>query len=123
MAARRADPRARGPARHLVTALMPPPEGLLVPPGQGRTVRTPAQHVTFKVTGTHSRTASSFEVVVPPGFDVGAHVHSRSEELFYVLEGELDVLAFEPLVPHARQLAALAVSVRATRWYGRHRAR
>ncbi|MEU9892473.1 cupin domain-containing protein [Streptomyces phaeochromogenes] len=81
-----------------MTALTPPPEGLLVPPGHGRTVRTPAQHVTFKVTGTHSRTASSFEVVVPPGFDVGAHVHSRSEELFYVLEGELDVLAFEPLV-------------------------
>ena len=42
--------------------------------------------------------ASSFEVVVPPGFDVGAHVHTRSEELFFVLEGELDVLAFEPLV-------------------------
>jgi hypothetical protein len=40
-------------------------EGLLVPPGQGRVVRTPAQHVTFKVTGSHSRTASTFEVVVP----------------------------------------------------------
>ncbi|MFI6345465.1 cupin domain-containing protein [Streptomyces sp. NPDC050560] len=75
-----------------------PPEGLLVPPGQGRTVRTAAQQVTYKVTGSHSRIASSFEVTVPPGFDVGAHVHARSEELFYVLEGELDVLAFEPLV-------------------------
>lgn len=72
--------------------------GLVVPPGAGRTIRTAAQHVTFKVTGAHSRTASSFEVVVPPGFDVGAHVHTRSEELFYVLEGELDVLAFEPRV-------------------------
>jgi mannose-6-phosphate isomerase-like protein (cupin superfamily) len=72
--------------------------GLVVPPGAGRTVRTAAQQVTFKVTGTHSRYASSFEVVVPPGFDVGAHVHARSEELFYVLEGELDVLAFEPRV-------------------------
>jgi oxalate decarboxylase/phosphoglucose isomerase-like protein (cupin superfamily) len=41
---------------------------------------------------------SSFKVVVPPGFDVGAHVHTHSEELFYVLEGELDVLAFEPRV-------------------------
>ncbi|WP_320773124.1 cupin domain-containing protein [Streptomyces sp. CRN 30] len=80
-----------------MTAFLPP-EGLLVPPGHGRTVRTPAQHVTFKVTGAHSRAASSFEVVVPPGFDVGAHVHARSEELFYVLEGELDVLAFEPRV-------------------------
>lgn len=73
-------------------------EGLLVPPGHGRVVAAPAQHVTFKVTGTHSRSASTFEVVVPPGFDVGAHVHARSEELFYVLEGELDVLAFEPRV-------------------------
>jgi mannose-6-phosphate isomerase-like protein (cupin superfamily) len=79
-------------------SILTPAEGLLVPPGQGRTVHTAAQQVTFKVTGTHSRSASSFEVVVPPGFDVGAHVHTRSEELFYVLEGELDVLAFEPRV-------------------------
>lgn len=69
-----------------------------MPPGHGRTVRTTAQQVTFKVTGHHSRSASSFEIVVPPGFDVGAHVHTRSEELFYVLDGELDVLAFEPRV-------------------------
>ncbi|MFJ8199621.1 cupin domain-containing protein [Streptomyces sp. NPDC096152] len=73
-------------------------EGLLVPPGHGRVVETPAQRVTFKVTGSHSRIASTFEVDVPPGFDVGAHVHTRSEELFYVLEGELDVLAFEPRI-------------------------
>ncbi|MFG3498820.1 cupin domain-containing protein [Streptomyces sp. NPDC047928] len=74
------------------------PDGLLVPSGHGRTLSAPAQQVTFKVTGEHSRAASSFEVVVPPGFDVGAHVHTRSEELFYILEGELDVLAFEPRV-------------------------
>ncbi|MEV3970775.1 cupin domain-containing protein [Streptomyces sp. NPDC050698] len=73
-------------------------DGLFVPPGHGRVMAAPAHHVTFKVTGAHSRTASTFEVVVPPGFDVGAHVHTRSEELFYVLEGELDVLAFEPRV-------------------------
>ncbi|WP_424210762.1 cupin domain-containing protein [Streptomyces sp. BI20] len=73
-------------------------EGLLVPPGHGRTLDTHAHRVTFKVTGTHSRVSSSFEVSVPPGFDVGAHVHTRSEELFYVLEGELEVLAFEPEV-------------------------
>lgn len=72
--------------------------GLVVPPGYGRTLNTTAQHVTFKVTGEHSRTASTFEVVVPPGFDVGAHAHGHSEELFYLLDGELDVLAFEPLV-------------------------
>ncbi|MYV54801.1 cupin domain-containing protein [Streptomyces sp. SID3212] len=73
-------------------------EGLVVPPGGGKTVRTASQEVTFKVTGEHSRVSSSFEVVVPPGFDVGAHRHAHSEELFYVLDGELDVLAFEPRV-------------------------
>jgi len=75
-----------------------PTDGLVVPPGAGRTIRTAAQQVTFKVTGAHSRVASTFEVVVPPGFDVGAHTHDRSEELFYLIEGELDVLAFEPRV-------------------------
>ena len=73
-------------------------DGLIVPAGHGKTLVTAAQQVTFKVTGAHSRTASTFEVLVPPGFDVGAHTHAHSEELFYVLEGELDVLAFEPLV-------------------------
>jgi len=72
--------------------------GLIVLPGEGRTLATPAQHVTFKVTGEHTSTASTFEVVVPPGFDVGAHTHGRAEELFYLLEGELEVLAFEPEV-------------------------
>jgi mannose-6-phosphate isomerase-like protein (cupin superfamily) len=71
--------------------------GLVVPAGQGRKLVTKAQEVTFKVTGAHGSFASCFEVVVPPGFDVGAHAHGRSEEFFYVLEGELDVFAFEPV--------------------------
>jgi mannose-6-phosphate isomerase-like protein (cupin superfamily) len=70
--------------------------GLIVPPGQGRKLITKAQEVTFKVTGANGSSASCFEVVVPPGFDVGAHTHSRAEEFFYVLAGELDILAFEP---------------------------
>jgi mannose-6-phosphate isomerase-like protein (cupin superfamily) len=72
-------------------------DGLIVAPGQGRKLITKVQEVTFKVTGAHGSSVSSFEVVVPPGFDVGAHTHSRSEEFFYVLAGELDVLAFEPI--------------------------
>lgn len=71
--------------------------GLIVPPGQGRKLITKAQEVTFKVTGAHGSSASCFEVIVPPGFDVGAHTHNRSEEFFYILAGELDVCAFEPV--------------------------
>lgn len=71
-------------------------DGVIVPPGQGRKLITKAQEVTFKITGAHGSFASCFEVVVPPGFDVGAHTHDRAEEFFYILEGGLDVLAFEP---------------------------
>jgi mannose-6-phosphate isomerase-like protein (cupin superfamily) len=70
--------------------------GLLLPPGAGKRIVTPAQQVTFKITGKDGSVSSVFEVVVPPGFDVGAHVHEHSQEMFYVLEGELDLLAFEP---------------------------
>jgi mannose-6-phosphate isomerase-like protein (cupin superfamily) len=70
--------------------------GLIVPPGQGRRLTTKAQDVTFKVTEAHGSAVSTFEVVVPPGFDVGAHSHHRSQEFFYVLEGQLELLAFEP---------------------------
>jgi oxalate decarboxylase/phosphoglucose isomerase-like protein (cupin superfamily) len=72
-------------------------DGRIVPPGQGRKLITKAQEVTFKVTESDGSFVSCFEVVVPPGFDVGAHTHARSGEFFYVLEGELDVLAFEPI--------------------------
>lgn len=71
--------------------------GLIVAPGQGRKLITKAQQVTFKATGADGSFASCFEVVVPPGFDVGAHSHSRSTEFFYILDGELDLFAFEPI--------------------------
>ncbi len=72
-------------------------DGLIVPPNEGRKLTTKAQEVTFKVTGAHGSFVSCFEVVVPPGFDVGAHTHHRSQEFFYILAGELDLLAFEPI--------------------------
>ena len=71
--------------------------GLVVPSGAGRRLVTRAQEVTFKATEADGSAVSIFEVVVPPGFDVGAHVHERSQEFFYVLEGELELLAFEPV--------------------------
>lgn len=57
-----------------------------------------ASGMTLKVGEDVSPHWSVFESVVQPGFDVGAHLHHDAEELFYVLDGELDLLAFEPLV-------------------------
>ena len=68
----------------------------MLAPGAGRVIAGGGLHATLKVPGGNPAVASTFEVVVPPGFDVGAHVHRAGQELFYVLEGELGVLAFEP---------------------------
>ena len=73
-------------------------DGFILPPGQGKTLVAGGAKFIFKVTAEDAASASCFEVIVPPGYDVGAHVHGQQEELFYVLEGELDLLAFEPLV-------------------------
>jgi oxalate decarboxylase/phosphoglucose isomerase-like protein (cupin superfamily) len=55
--------------------------------------------MTVKVGDKNSPVWSMFEVVnIAPGFDVGAHLHRNAEELFYVLDGQLDLLAFEPQV-------------------------
>ncbi|MEV0096866.1 cupin domain-containing protein [Streptomyces sp. NPDC050738] len=71
-------------------------DGLVVPPGAGRTIG--GTGMTLKVGVGQTERWSLFEVEVAPGFDVGAHAHAEAEELFYVLDGELDLLAFEPSV-------------------------
>lgn len=70
--------------------------GVMLAPGEGRLITGGGLHATLKVAGGVALT-STFEVVVPPGYDVGAHVHTRGEELFYVIDGELDLLALEPV--------------------------
>ncbi len=68
----------------------------MLAPGEGRLIQGGGLHATLKVPGGIA-TTSTFEVVVGPGSDVGAHVHTRGEELFYVVKGTLDLLAFEPV--------------------------
>src|SRR5437762_14188940 len=69
-------------------------DGLILPPGAGK--RIPGSGLTLKVGADRSRNWSMFEAEVQPGFDVGAHRHSEAEEVFYILDGELDLLAFQP---------------------------
>ncbi|MBL7497102.1 cupin domain-containing protein [Frankia sp. CNm7] len=70
-------------------------DGLVLPPGAGQ--RLQSAGMTLKVGTELSPSWSVFEADVPPGFDVGAHRHGAAEEIFYILDGELDLLAFEPL--------------------------
>lgn len=77
--------------------------GIMLPPDGGRVIAGGGMHAVLKVAGAAGRNggdgalASTFEVTVPGGYDVGAHVHTTGEELFMVLDGELDLLAFEPV--------------------------
>jgi len=66
----------------------------MLPPGQGEVIADLG--ATLKAAMGPDTSTSSFEVVIRPGYDVGAHVHTRGEEVFFVLEGEIDLLAFEP---------------------------
>ena len=64
-------------------------DGFVRGPGEGERV-SPA--MTLKVGDKNSQAWSMFEVVdIGAGFDVGAHLHRNAEELFYVLEGQLDL--------------------------------
>src|SRR2546430_17523553 len=69
-------------------------DGFVLPPGAGNRIR--GAGMTLKVGAEQSGRWSAFEAEVAPGFDVGAHRHVEAEEIFYLLEGELDLLAFEP---------------------------
>jgi len=70
------------------------PDGFVLDPGAGRPLQEGG--MTMKVGADRSGRWSVFETTVSPGFDVGAHLHRDAEEVFYILEGELDLLAFEP---------------------------
>jgi mannose-6-phosphate isomerase-like protein (cupin superfamily) len=71
-------------------------DGLVLAPGAGRRIQ--GAGMTLKVGADQTPIWSMFEAEVGPGFDVGAHRHRQAEEVFYILDGELDLLAFTPRV-------------------------
>jgi mannose-6-phosphate isomerase-like protein (cupin superfamily) len=72
-------------------------DGVMLASGAGRRIVGGGLDATLKVAGDHPALMSTFEMIIPAGYDVGAHVHAHGEEVFYVVEGELDVLAFDPV--------------------------
>jgi len=73
------------------------PDGIALGPGEGHQIHGGALNAVVKVAMSAPAFASTFEMLVPPGYDVGAHVHGDGAEIFYVVSGQLDVLAFEPV--------------------------
>ncbi len=67
--------------------------GVLVPPGEGGSVWAVGDTYTFKAT-TENTGGALFvmEASVPPQGGPPPHVHHRTDEAFYIQEGELEML-------------------------------
>jgi quercetin dioxygenase-like cupin family protein len=80
-------------------------------PGQGRTIAVVGDVYRFLATGedTDGKYAM-WEAIVPPGGGPPPHVHSREEEGFYILEGEITLqVGDERLVATAGMFANMPV--------------
>jgi mannose-6-phosphate isomerase-like protein (cupin superfamily) len=63
-------------------------------PTEGRTIAVVGDVYRFLATGDNTHgTYAMWEAIVPPGGGPPPHVHSREEEGFFILEGEITVQA------------------------------
>jgi quercetin dioxygenase-like cupin family protein len=68
-------------------------------PNEGRTIAVVGDVYRFMATSEHTNGKySMWEAIVPPGGGPPPHVHSREEESFYILEGEITFQIGEDLV-------------------------
>jgi len=59
-------------------------------PGEGRTIAVVGDVYRFLATGEDTNEKyAQWEAIVPPGGGPPPHVHSREEEGFYVIDGEI----------------------------------
>lgn len=67
-------------------------EHLYLPPGQGEAASLRGTEVVFKATGEREGGGPTvIEFVTAPGFSTGDHVHTKVEEIFYVVDGEFNI--------------------------------
>jgi len=69
-------------------------EHLYLPPGEGETASLRGTEVVFKATGEREGGGPTvIEFIAAPGFSTGDHVHSKVEEIFYIVDGEFQIRA------------------------------
>ena len=64
-------------------------EALVYEPEDGETLILRGTKVRVLCTAADSVGASTFEFIAAPGWDTGSHFHSKVEEQFYVIDGEM----------------------------------
>jgi quercetin dioxygenase-like cupin family protein len=74
-------------------------EALILQAGEGKTVSLRGTGVAYKAQGVRPGGGPTvLEFAVAPGFNTGDHVHSTIEEIFYVIEGRVQIRVGERLL-------------------------
>jgi quercetin dioxygenase-like cupin family protein len=69
-------------------------EAIVIQAGEGKALSLRGTNVAYKAEGERPGGGPTFlEFTAAPGFSTGDHVHSRIEEIFYVVEGEFQIRA------------------------------
>lgn len=71
-----------------------PIQEIVLAPGEGNHLTMGNSEVTFKAVGsdTHGHLGVFENLIQPGGTAPGPHIHRHMEEMFYVLEGEVEIL-------------------------------
>lgn len=83
-------------------------EAVIFEPEGGETLSLRGTKVWVLATAATSIGAATFEFVAAPGWDTGSHFHSKIEEQFFVMDGELELRAGDRLI-HGRPGTFIAV--------------
>lgn len=71
---------------------------IILQPGEATGVSLRGTQVSFLNRAEDAEGGSTIEMRTAPGFDTGAHRHSKIEEFFYVVDGEIEARAGERTV-------------------------
>lgn len=72
--------------------------GVVTQSGQAKSVDLHGSRLDYLLTGKDARGGSLFEFRAAPGFDTGVHYHTKIEEFFYVLDGELELRCGDQII-------------------------
>lgn len=74
-------------------------EAIVIRANEGRTLSLRGTQVAYKAEGERPADGPTvLEFAAAPGFNTGDHVHSRLEEIFYIIEGEFQIRAGDKML-------------------------
>jgi uncharacterized cupin superfamily protein len=73
-------------------------QALIYEPGDGDLLTLGGTTLRVLSTAADSAGVSAFEFTAKPGWDTGSHLHTKIEEQFYVIDGEMELRAGDRII-------------------------